>query len=110
MERFTKNSDLADFSAHARNKKLKIQLKKIFYIPGKMELSNTKIKKFLAFYQEEAFLIFRETKLRKKILISYQEKAFLIFWETGTPKKLLLFQKTKPCISGNNFRSSKKQA
>ena len=66
MEQFTKNSDLADFSAQARNKKLKIQLKKISYIPGKMELSNSKIKKFLAFYQEEAFLIFQETKTPKK--------------------------------------------
>ena len=66
MEQFTKNSDLADFSAQARNKKLKTQLKKISYIPGKMELSNSKIKKFLAFYQEEAFLIFQETKTPKK--------------------------------------------
>ena len=66
MEQFTKNSDLADFSAQARNKKLKIQLKKISYIPGKMGLSNSKIKKFLAFYQEEAFLIFQETKTPKK--------------------------------------------
>ena len=66
MEQFTKNSDLADFSAQARNKKLKIQLKKISYIPGKMELSNSKIKKFLAFYQEEAFQKFQETKTPKK--------------------------------------------
>ena len=44
MEQFTKNSDLADFSAQARNKKFKTQLKKISYIPGKMELSNSKIK------------------------------------------------------------------
>ena len=95
MERFTKNSDLADFSAHARNKKLKIQLKKIFYIPGKMELSNTKIKKFLAFYQEEAFLIFRETKTPKKNSYILSRESFSYILGNGNPQKALAISENK---------------
>ena len=89
MEQFTKNSDLADFSAQARNKKLKTQLKKISYIPGKMELSNSKIKKFLAFYQEEAFLIFQETKTPKKNSYILSRESFSYILGNGNPKKTL---------------------
>ena len=95
MEQLTKNSDLVDFSAQARNKKLKIQLKKIFYIPGKMELSNTKIQKFLAFYQEEAFLIFWETKTPKKNSYILSRESFSYILGNRNPQKALAISENK---------------
>ena len=44
-------------------------LKKKFLYTGKMELSNTNIKKFLIFSEKKGFLIFRETETPKKILM-----------------------------------------
>ena len=55
-----------------------------------MELSLSNIKKFLVFFQEKDFPIFRETESPEK---------FLIFQETETLKKFY--------ISGSNFVSSK---
>ena len=46
-----------------------------------MELSDSNIKKFIIFFHEKAFVIFRETE---------------------TSKKFFIFQETKlPCVSGN---------
>ena len=56
-----------------------------------MELSNFNIKKILIFSQENAFLIFRETKTPKKFLI-FQETELSHISGNGNPKKLLIFQ------------------
>ena len=55
----------------------KIHTEKLSYTAsGKVELSNSNLKKNLMFQAKETL---------KKFLISYQKKAFLIFWKTETP-------------------------
>ena len=71
------------------NKTFQTKLGKIKILFGKMELSNSNIKKFLTLSEE---------------------KAVHIFQETGSPKKFLILQKTElSYISGSNFPSSKKR-
>ena len=54
-----------------------------------MELSVSKIEKFLIFPQKKAFLIFRETP---KIFLIFQETELSYFSGKTSPKKLLIFQ------------------
>ena len=54
-----------------------------FLYSGKMELSNSNIKKFLKFL---------ETRAPEKFLIFSQKKACLIFRGTETPKKFVILQ------------------
>ena len=74
-----------------------------------MELSNSKIKKFLIFpemepctFQPKLKKIKKSTSTKisytsgnknpKKFLIFSQKKAVLIFWQTEPPKKFFIFQ------------------
>ena len=105
MELFAKkkkkeNSYLAHFSAQPRNNK-KNPLPKKFLIFQGMELSDSKIKKFLTFPEMEPCTFQPKLEKLKKIhpgkmelsgfnikkfLIVSQDKAFLIFRETETRK------------------------
>ena len=98
-----------------------IHPEKISYIPRKMGLSSTNIKKFLSFSCEKAVFIFQETKTPKEFLTCSQEKAFLIFQETETAKrklflyfgkrkplkKILMLQETEPSYFSGNGNSKK---
>ena len=85
-------------------KNLKSSLRKKFLIFQKMELSNSKIKKFLIISQKKAFLIFSQKKpptlsglgpqKLSKISYIFSNKP-LIFWETEIPKKNPIFQETE---------------
>ena len=57
-----------------------------------MELSNSNIKKFLAFSQKEAFSMFRETETPKKVFI-FQGMDLSFILGNGNPEKILIFQK-----------------
>ena len=87
-------------------KNLKSPLRKKFLIFQKMELSNSKIKKFLLISQKKSFsYIFSKKspphfqasapKSSQKISYIFSNKP-LIFWETEIPKK-------NPYISGNGI-------
>ena len=51
-----------------------------------MELSDSKIKKFLIFSRKKAFPIFREMRTSPKFIVF--EKLFY-FWGNGNPEKIL---------------------
>ena len=88
-----------------------------------MELSGSKIKKFLVFSQKKAFLIFLEiepctfqpklekisyTLILKKFLTFSQKKAVPIFQETKTLKKFFIFQEAElSYISGGTSKAPK---
>ena len=100
-----------------------IHTEKVSYLlySGKIELTNSNIKKFLIFSRKKAFLIFRETKTPKKFL-TFPRKDLFIYYRKRKPRKnSLYFRKWKPkkffifqemelsSISGSNFSSSKTQ-
>ena len=94
MEQFTKNSDLADFSAQARNKKFKTQLKKISYIPGKMELSNSKNQIISDILSRGSFSNISGNKNpEKKFLYLIKRKLFLYFGKWEPQKNSCYFRK-----------------
>ena len=64
---------------------------KKFLIFWEMELSCSNIKKILIFSQKEASLIFREIETLKKNFLYFKKQNFLTLWGRK-PKKLLIFQ------------------
>ena len=53
-----------------------------FLYSGKIDLSNSNIKKLLTFSQKKVVFIFQETQTTEKLLIFSQKKVSLIFQET----------------------------
>ena len=61
----------------------------IFLYLGKMELSNSNIKKRLKFYQKKTVLVFQETETPKKFLV-FHGTDLSYFSGNKNPKKLLI--------------------
>ena len=76
---------------------------------GKMELSNSNIKRFLIFSQKKSVLIFQKMENPKRNSLHFlKRKLFLYFAKWKPEKRFLIFQKTKlSYISGSNFPSPK---
>ena len=77
-----------------------------------MKPSDSNIKKFLIFPQEEAFPIFQEMEIPKKLLI-FQERKLSYILENGNSEKILYLsgnRNPRKLISPEtNFQSSKKR-
>ena len=56
-----------------------------------MELSSSKIKKFVIFSQKTAFLVFLEMEQAPKNKKKFAPSKFLLFQEMETPKKFIIF-------------------
>ena len=66
-----------------------------FLYSGKIELSNSHIKKFIIFSRKKAFLYFEKRKPRKNFLYFLERYIFLYFRKWKPRRKFLIYQETE---------------
>ena len=83
----------AFFSSSLKNKKN--PPRENFLYSGKIELSNSHIKKFLIFSRKKAFLCFEKRKPRKNFLYFLKRNISLYFRKWKPRRKFLIYQETE---------------